>query len=90
MTLGTEKGETSSGILTIYLIQSNHCVKGLLMINTLWPYRQQNTSIGLFEKRRSYVYPQLWVSGTFKRSLNWRNRGTLPPKIPLAIATGIY
>ena len=38
MTLGTEKGETSSKILTIYPIQSNHCVKVLLMINTLWPH----------------------------------------------------
>ena len=38
MTLGTEKGETSSNILTLYPIQSNHCVKGLLMINTLWPH----------------------------------------------------
>ena len=45
-------------------------------------------SICFFEKRSSGVYPQLWVSGTFKRSLNWRNRGTLPPKIPLAIAMG--
>ena len=44
--------------------------------------------IGFFEKRSSYVHPQLWVSGTFKRSLNWRNRGTLPPEIPLAKATG--
>ena len=45
-------------------------------------------SLGFFEKRSSYVHPQLWVWGTFKRSLNWWNRGTLPPEIPLAIATG--
>ena len=48
----------------------------------------QQDSIGFFEKRSSYVHPHLWVSGTFKRSLNWRNRGTPPPKIPLAIAAG--
>ena len=38
MTLGTEKGETSNNILTIYPIQSVQCVKGLLMMNTLWPH----------------------------------------------------
>ena len=36
MTLETEKGETSRNILTIYSIQSDHCVNGLLMIDTLW------------------------------------------------------
>ena len=38
MTLGTEIGETSYNMLTIYPIQSNHCGKGLLMMNTLWPH----------------------------------------------------
>ena len=37
MTLGTEIGETSYSMLTIYPIQSNHCGKGLMMMNTLWP-----------------------------------------------------
>ena len=37
MTLGTEIGETSYNMLTIYPIQSNHSGKGLLMMNTLWP-----------------------------------------------------
>ena len=36
MKLATEKGETCNNILTIYPIQSVHCVKGLLMMNTLW------------------------------------------------------
>ena len=80
MTLGTEKGETSNNALTIYLIQSNHCVKRSSDYSRIWDF---------FEKRISYVYPQLCVSGTFKRSLNWRNHGTLPPEIPLAIAKGI-
>ena len=87
MTLGTEIGETSYNMLTIYPIQSNHCGKGLMMRNTCIVASQQD-SIGFFEKRSSYVHPKLWVSGTFKRSLNWRNCGTLPPEIPLAIATG--
>ena len=56
--LGTEKGETSSNILTIYPIQSNHCVKGLLIHCGL----RSNEYVGVFEKRSSYVYPQLWVS----------------------------
>ena len=37
MTLATEIGETISYIVTIYPIQNDKCVKGLLMINTLWP-----------------------------------------------------
>ena len=51
MTLGTEKGETSSNMLTIYPIQSGHCVKGLLMINTMNVALQQD--IWFFEKRSS-------------------------------------
>ena len=39
-------------------------------------------------ERSSDDDPQLWVSGTFTRSLSWRNCGTLPPEIPLAIAAG--
>ena len=41
-------------------------------------------------KWSSYTYPYLSVSGTFKRSLNWRNRGTLPSEIHLAVDEGIY
>ena len=33
MTPGTEKDETISNILTIYPIQSNHCVEGLLIFS---------------------------------------------------------
>ena len=97
MTLATERGETSNNTLTIYPIQSFHCMKGLLMMNTWWPHNriQDFWSKRLIDmngvlKRSSYVYPQLWVSGTFKISLNRRNRGTLPPEIPLAIAKDIY
>ena len=77
MTLGTEKGETRSYILTIYPLQSNHCVKGLLMINTSWPY----SSIKDFLRNAAPTYTHnYWcLMGV---------RGTLPHIIPLAIATG--
>ena len=42
MTLGTEIGETSYNMLTIYPIQSIHCGKGLLMMNTLCPYSRRS------------------------------------------------
>ena len=94
MTLETEKGETSGNILTICPIQNVHCVKGLLMRNTLWPHSRIKEflsekpvhDIHRVLKRSSYVYPQLWVSMTFKRSQNWTNRDTLPPDLPLAIS----
>ena len=76
MTLGTEIGETSYNMLMIYPIQSNRERSS----DDEYIVASQQDSIGFFEKRSSYVHPQLWVSGTFKRSLNWRNCGTLPPK----------
>ena len=38
MTLGTEIGETGYNMLTKLPIQSNHCGKGLLMMNISWPH----------------------------------------------------
>ena len=53
MMLATERGETINNILTIYPIQSVHCVKGLLLMNTLWP---QNRMQDLLSKRHAWCF----------------------------------
>ena len=60
MTLATEKGETSNNILTIYPIQSVHCVKGTMM-NTLWPHNR----IQDFLSKQNL---KICITGVLKRS----------------------
>ena len=60
MTLGTEIGETSYNMLTVYPIQSKHSGKGEY---DEYIVASEQDSIWFFEKRSSYVHPQLWVSG---------------------------